>query len=43
MNDNDYKTICEEKRKIAQRALKYEREKGEHGKTQEPVEEGAEA
>lgn len=43
MKKNDYRKCCEEKREIAQRALKYEREKEENGKTQEPVEEGAEA
>ncbi len=39
---DNHRTICEEKRKIAQRALEWEREKEEHGKTQEPMEEGAE-
>ena len=41
--EQEYKNLIEEKRETAKRALKYEREKEENGKTQESVEEGAEA
>ena len=39
----EFQKLVEEKRETAKRALKYEREKEENGKTQESVEEGAEA
>ena len=43
-NEQKYRKLNEQKKETAQRALEWEREKEkQHGKTEEPVEERAEA